>query len=139
MPWWKVRQRGWRLFHNSLNCWLSIVIDSFPVQSNKLLLTLASTFVLGIGPRRDQLPYFCSLQDFYAFWNGASSSNRRGAWLLLVSPSLQGVTRADTQSLTGPLLHTDTHTHTRTHTHKITFLRSRTCQMTLSHNTCKYI
>jgi hypothetical protein len=33
---------------------------------------------LGFGSRGDPWFLFCSLQDFYVFWNGASSSTRRG-------------------------------------------------------------
>jgi hypothetical protein len=42
------------------------------------------------------------------FWNGASSLMKGGIWLLVVTILLPGMTRADSQSLTGSFLHTVT-------------------------------
>jgi hypothetical protein len=42
-------------------------LQSSPVLSSKLLLALASTAVLGVGPPRDPWLYFCSFQTFTCF------------------------------------------------------------------------
>jgi hypothetical protein len=74
-------------------------------RMGKMLLALVSPVTFDFGCRRDPWPNFCSFQDFYMLWKGASSSRRGGFWLLLGTSPLLGATRADSQSLTGPFLH----------------------------------
>jgi hypothetical protein len=62
--------------------WSSFLSRSFlplTVQCTKLLLVLASTVVLGIGPRRDPRLYFCSSQTFTYFEMGAPLRREEGS------------------------------------------------------------
>jgi hypothetical protein len=45
-------------------------------RSSNLLLALASTVVLGFGPRRDPWPNFCSFQDNLYVWRWSLLSKR---------------------------------------------------------------
>jgi hypothetical protein len=49
---------------------------------------------------------FFFFQDFHVFCNVVSSSREGGAWILLVTPPLRGVTRPGTHSLIDPHLYT---------------------------------
>jgi hypothetical protein len=62
-----------------------------PVQSSKLLLVLASTFVLGFGPRRD--PWSCSFQTLRVL-----------KWGLLLFEGWRGLTTAGHSASTGESL-----------------------------------
>jgi hypothetical protein len=83
------------------------------VQSSKLLLVLASTVVLGIGPRRYLWPHFCTFKisvlklGHFDEWRGLTTTGHVPCWTLAAGA-------ADT--------HTHTHTRARarahTHTHK---------------------
>jgi hypothetical protein len=83
-----------------LLCWISINGTLVPLKCSKFLLGLASTVILGFGPRRDPWPYYLFFPDFYLFWNVVSSSTV-GFWLLLVSPPLLGSASAGSHSPTG--------------------------------------
>jgi hypothetical protein len=65
---------------------------SSTVWPSKMLLALASTVVLGLGPRRDPWPYFRFFQTFTCFGIGPPST--RGEVRLLVTPLLL---RTDTE------------------------------------------
>jgi hypothetical protein len=78
---------------------------------------------LGFGSPRDSWLYYCSLQDFYVFWNGASTSTSGGVWLLLVTAPLLGVT--------GLRAHTNTHAHT-THSTQSPAIHGRSVELLLA-------
>jgi hypothetical protein len=93
-----------------------------PGRSVKFLLVFSGFELL-----RDTWPYFLLF-----FWNRAYSATRGGLWLLLVTPLLEGVTRASTLSLAGP--HLPTHTHTQRQS--ITLLW-RQSHVTASYSWCR--
>jgi hypothetical protein len=106
---WKARDHI-LLSHESSSHEITLRVDRL-VQ---LLLALASTVILGLGSVRTHGDIFLFK---LVFWNGTSSSTRRGVWLLLVTPLLMGVIGAGTHTLNAPLpTHTHKHARTRTHT-----------------------
>jgi hypothetical protein len=87
---------------------------SQPLQSSKLLLALASTVVLGFGPRQDPWPYICPFHAFTCFEMGPPlwqeeesvyywSLPATGEWLNNHSPYVAPVPTAQKTCL--PLLH----------------------------------
>jgi hypothetical protein len=84
-----LNRNSWPPSHDWLTDW--------PIgRTVKLLLTLASTVILGFGSHREPWPYF-SFQDFCMFLNRAFFSTKGSVWLLLATALL--LIGADTYSL----------------------------------------